>query len=64
MSITRHVIASNTVSLGQRFITCTCGHKETSGAYDGYAEQNFNYHVKKETEKASEDIPAESLKEA
>lgn len=34
------------VQLGQKFITCRCGHRESGGAYDSIAEQNFAHHLK------------------
>jgi len=40
-----HTITSNRVSLGQRFITCSCGHCESGGAYDNIAERNMAYHI-------------------
>lgn len=41
-----HVITSNTTQLGQRFISCTCGHRVTGGVGDTIAEQNMAYHIR------------------
>jgi hypothetical protein len=42
---TRHTIATDRTMLGERFMTCTCGHVAQGGAYDKLAERNFAYHV-------------------
>jgi hypothetical protein len=41
-----HKIASNEVSMGQRFIVCTCGHRTSGMSYDDVAERNFAHHAK------------------
>lgn len=40
-----HTVSSDRTMLGERFITCTCGHVAQGGAYDKLAERNFAYHV-------------------
>jgi hypothetical protein len=40
----KHEISSDRTMLGERFITCTCGHVAQGGAYNRIAEQNFAYH--------------------
>jgi hypothetical protein len=40
-----HSIAENTTQLGNRFITCTCGHRESGMIAGSIAEQNMAYHI-------------------
>jgi hypothetical protein len=40
----KHEIATDRTFLGERFITCTCGHVEQGPAAGTIAEQNFAYH--------------------
>lgn len=41
----QHVKIGDRTMLGERFITCSCGHVAQGGAYDTIADQNFAYHV-------------------
>jgi hypothetical protein len=41
-----HNIVSNTVSLGNRFIECNCGHRTSGMVSDTIAEQNMAYHIR------------------
>lgn len=51
-----HRIQSNDVSLGQRFIRCTCGKVTTGGAYDNIAERNHACHVRQATGQQPADV--------
>jgi len=44
-----HTITENSVSLGQRFITCSCGHRVSGGVGDTIAEQNITFHIRTAT---------------
>ena len=43
--ITSHTVTSDRTMLGERFMTCTCGHVAQGGAYGKLADQNFAYHL-------------------
>jgi hypothetical protein len=40
-----HEVATDQTQLGERFITCTCGHVAQGPAYGDIADRNFAYHV-------------------
>jgi hypothetical protein len=41
-----HREVDSTTQLGNRFITCACGHRESGGVGDQIARQNMNHHYK------------------
>jgi hypothetical protein len=44
--ITDHGVADRRDQLGNRFITCVCGHSESGGIADSIAERNMDHHIR------------------
>jgi hypothetical protein len=40
-----HKVVENTTQLGNRFMTCACGHRTSGGVSDDIAQRNMDYHI-------------------
>lgn len=41
-----HTVRSSLTRLGETFITCSCGHVSSGGAFDDLATRNHAHHIK------------------